>query len=352
VIDLDDRAAVRAADPGGMLDAVGALPSGCTDGYRLGLQSPDLPDGEGVTAIAVCGVGGSAIAGDVLRALAAPRLRLPVVVVRTPELPEFVGPHTLVVATSYSGETSETLELFERAVSRGARLIAIGSGGKLARRAEELGVGRVRVPGGSMPRAAFGSLLLGSLGALEAIGVLPSVAVDLDEAVLEMRGVLAEASPTIPRSSNSAKALALALEDRTPVVWGGEGIGAVAAQRWKTQLNENAKVPAFASALPELDHNEVVGWSERTGVGYAIVALRHAGEHHEVAARFPLSTEIARASGAMVEEIWARGRSALARVLTLVLVGDLVSTYLGIARGVDPSPVDAIARLKVALAEA
>jgi glucose/mannose-6-phosphate isomerase len=136
-----------------------------------------------------------------------------------------------------------------------------------------------------------------------------------------------------------------------PVVWGAEGIGAVAAARWKADLNENAKVPAFWSELPELDHNEVVGWSAGRGREFFVVALRHGGEHPDVAERFPPSIEIAASAGAGVAEVWARGGSDLSRLLELVLRGDLVSTYLAIARSVDPTPIEAIARLKAALAE-
>ncbi|MGE5460723.1 MAG: SIS domain-containing protein, partial [Solirubrobacterales bacterium] len=127
-------------------------------------------------------------------------------------------------------------------------------------------------------------------------------------------------------------------------------LAAVAAARWKTQMNENGKTPAFASALPELDHNEVVGWSQDRGHGFSVVALRHDGEHPDVAARFELSRAIAEESGARTHEVWARGRSALARLLSLVMVGDFTSTYLGLAHGADPTPVEAIARLKAALA--
>jgi glucose/mannose-6-phosphate isomerase len=126
----------------------------------------------------------------------------------------------------------------------------------------------------------------------------------------------------------------------------------VAATRWMCQFNENAKVPSFAAALPELDHNEVVGWSADRGTGFAVIGLRHPGEHGDVAARFPLSLEIARTSGASVHQVESRGRSELARLLTLVQFGDLVSTYLGIVRGVDPSPIEAIVNLKRALAQA
>ncbi len=350
--DLDDKEVVTRADPSGMLDAVTALPDHCREGYRAGAEALDLPDADGVTSIVVCGMGGSAISGDVLAALAAPRLRFPVQVVRGTELPEFCGIHTLVVASSYSGTTAETLASFEEAVRRGCRLLAITSGGELARRADELAIGRVPVPTGYMPRAAFGYLTLGVLGALEAMGVVPAVEDDLDEAVSEMGTVIERAGPDAPSSENPAKDLARAIGDRIPVVWGAEGIGSVAATRWKTQFNENAKVPSFASAIPELDHNEVVGWSEGRGEPFALIALRHDGESADVAARFPLSVEIVRRSGALVREVHGQGRSPLARLLTLVVLGDLVSTYVGIARGVDPSPIEAIAGLKRALAEA
>ena len=350
--ELDDAAALLAADPGGMLGAVTALPSHCREGYGTGRSAPDLPSAEGATTIAYCGMGSSAIGGEVLAALATPRLRLPVAVVRTSELPEWVGPHTLVVASSYSGTTGETLALFEEAIERGCRVVIVTSGGELARRAEELELGRVLVPGGFMPRAAFGYMTVGALGALETMGVLPPLAADVDEAVLELESVVGLEGPGVPAATNPSKRLALAIGERVPVVWGADGIGAVAAERWKTQLNENAKVPAFAASMPELDHNEVVGWSPGAGSRFAVVALRHEGEPADVAARFGPSIEIAGASGALTHEVWAHGRSALARLLTLVQAGDLVATYLGLARGVDPTPIEAIVRLKRTLAEA
>jgi glucose/mannose-6-phosphate isomerase len=350
--DLDDAEALRAADPGAMLEAVVSLAAHCREGYRLGREAPDLPVVDGVTAIACCGMGGSAIGGDVLAALAAPRLRMPVAVIRSSQLPEWVGPHTLVVATSYSGDTDETLALFEGAVGRGSRMVAVTSGGQLARRAADLELGRVIVPGGAMPRAAFGYLALATLGALEAMGVVPRLAADVEEAALELDGVLDRAGPHVPTADNTAKRLALEIGERVPVVWGAEGIGAVAAGRWRTQFNENAKRPAFSAVLPELDHNEVVGWSEGQGEGFAVVALRHAGEPADVAARFGLSMEIAAGSGALTREVWAQGRSPLARLLTLVQEGDLVATYAALAQGVDPTPIDAIVQLKRTLAEA
>ena len=351
--DLDDVAALRAADPGAMLDAVLASPQQCRRGYEIGRAAVGLPSPEGATSIAFCGMGGSAIAGDVIRALFDDRLRLPLSVVRALGLPAHCGPDTIVLASSYSGETAETLRLFEEAVRRGCRVAALTSGGTLAARAEELGVPRIGLPPGfAMPRAAFGHLVLAPVGALEAIGLIPTLGADVEEAAGEMDRVIEACGPEVPSAGNAAKALARSIGGRVPVVWGADGIGSAAATRWKTQFNENAKVPSFSAALPELDHNEVVGWSTGRGDAFFLVALRHDGEPPEVAARFPLSIEIARSSGALVQEVWASGRSSLARLLTLCLLGDLVSTYLAIALGVDPTPIDAIARLKRALADA
>jgi glucose/mannose-6-phosphate isomerase len=353
VTDLDDQAALGAADPGGMLDAIASLPEQCRAGYVAARSSPGLPSANGVSAVAFCGMGGSAIAGDLIAAWLADRLPVPVAIVRRPELPGWCGPDTLVIASSYSGDTSETASLFESAVARGCRVVAIASGGELARRADELGVAWVRLPGGfAMPRAAIGHLAMAPVGALVAMGLVADVGTEVQEAADALDGVLARCGPAAPASANPAKALARWVGERALVVWGADGIGSVAAARWKAAWNENAKVPAFWSALPELDHNEVVGWSESRGGPFALVALRHDGEHPDVAARFPLSLDIARSSGVDVEEVWATGSSDLSCLLELVLIGDLASTYAAIARGIDPTPIEAIARLKRALAGA
>lgn len=353
MIDLDDGAAVRAADPGGMLAAVAALPEDCRAGYRSGRAVPDLPLGEGVSAVAFCGMGGSGVTGDVVRALYRDRVRFPIDVVRGPVLPEFCGPHAFVLCSSYSGDTAEALACFEEAVGRGCRVVAITSGGELGRRAAELEVATVRVPRTfPAPRAALGFLTLGALGALETAGLAPPLSAELEEAAGTLDALVERLGPGRPRSENPAKELAHAIGDRIPVVWGAEGIGAVAASRWKTQMNENAKIPAFWSALPELDHNEVVGWSPGAGGRFVVVALRHAGEHPDMAARFPPSVRIAEESGAATAEVRADGRSALGRLLWLIAMGDFTSVYLGLLRGVDPTPMEAIDRLKRALTEA
>ena len=348
---LDDPASLAAGDPSGMLDAVMALPTQCREGFRAGSSAADLPSGEGVTAVVVCGMGGSGVSGDVVRALYRDRLGIPVTVAKGPVLPEFCGKDTLVVASSYSGNTDETLACFEEAAGRGCRVTAVTSGGALAERARVQGIAVVEVPTGFMPRSAVGYLTFGALGALEAVGVIPPLGPEVDHVADVLEGVGDEVAPGRPASENPAKDLATAIGDRFPVVWAADGIGAVAAVRWKTELNENAKVPAFAGVLPELDHNEVVGWSAGTGERFVLLTLRHPGEHPSVAARFPVSVDVATASGMGHLEHRARGDTPLSALMSLVMMGGATSVYLAVLRGVDPAPIDAIARIKRALAE-
>ena len=348
-VDLDDVGAVLAQDAGGMLAAVATLGSHCREGYSNGAGATGLPDLADVRGLVFCGMGGSAVAGDVLRSVFRDRLGVPVEVNRSPELPEHAGPHSLVVASSYSGNTSETLAAFREATKRGCRAIVVSSGGTIVDEAGEAGVPVVRVPGGFQPRAALGWLAFTSLGALEAAGLLPPLAEDIAEAAGEVDARAAGCGPETPARDNPAKVLAETIGERIPVIWGAEGIGAVAAARWKTQCNENGKVPAWWASMSELDHNEVVGWTEPFGRAHTVIALRHETEDPETAARFPLSLQIAADAGADTNEVWATGRSALARLMSLIALGDFTSAYVGIRKGVDPTPVDVIQRLKAAL---
>lgn len=351
MIDLGDVEALHAADPQDMLGAVAGLPGHCRSAYD-DARALDLPKADGITAVTFCGMGGSAVAGDVLRGVFRDRLSVPVDVNRSPLLPAYAGPETLVVISSYSGNTSETLSAFREAVTRGCRLLAVSGGGTLVQEAGEAGAPVVPVPPGFQPRAALGHLGFAALGALETMGLLPPLAGDVDETVQELEALASRMGPDAAPDRNPAKALAGLIGDRVPVIWGAEGIGAVAAMRWKTQMNENGKVPAFFSAMSELDHNEVVGWTTPYGQRFSLVALRHEGEHPEIAARFKLSYDIARAAGVEIEEVTAAGRSNLARLMSLVLAGDFTSVYVGLRRGVDPTPVAVIDHLKASLADA
>lgn len=348
--DLDDVAALRAVDPQDMLGAVMGFAADCRSAYEASRGLGGLPSADGATAIVSCGMGGSAVSGDVIRSVFHGRLGVPVEVNRSPVLPAYAGPHTLVVCSSYSGNTAETLASFREALARGCRVVVITSGGTIADEAHAAGVPVVPVPAGFQPRAALGHLGFACLGALEAMGVLPNLTGDVAEAISGAEAVAAACSPEVPAADNPAKSLATRIGDRVPVVWGADGIGSVAAMRWKTQMNENAKRPAWWSSMSELDHNELAGWSEGHGRHFVVIALRHDGEDPELPARFPLSSEIVRESGALVEEISATGSSPLARLVSLIAMGDVTSVYVALSHGVDPTPVEVIERLKLALA--
>jgi glucose/mannose-6-phosphate isomerase len=349
-VDLDDAAAIASLDTGDMLGTVAALDEHIEAGYASGLATTGLPSLDGVTSVVFCGMGGSAVAGDVLRQTFRDRLSVPVDVNRTPLLPEYAGPHTLVIASSFSGETSETLSSVEEAIRRGCRMLAITSGGRLGALCEEHAIAEASVPAGFQPRAALGHLTFAMLGALEAAGLLPSIAGDVEETLSSVRALTAGMTPDVPLADNPAKELADWLDDRVAVIWGADGIGAVAAMRWKTQLNENGKMPAWHAAMSELDHNEVVGWVKPFGSMHAVIALRSDHEHREISARFPLSLDIARNAGAEVREVSVPGRGALATLLSLVTIGDFASCYAGLRHGADPTPVEVIQGLKAALA--
>ncbi|MEP6759369.1 MAG: bifunctional phosphoglucose/phosphomannose isomerase [Actinomycetota bacterium] len=352
MMDLDDVEALRALDAGDMLGTVAALGDHVRSGYAAGRTTTGLPSLEDVRSIVFCGMGGSAVAGDVLRQTFRDRLAVPVDVNRSPILPAHAGSQTLVLVSSFSGDTSETLSAAREAMRRGCRVIAITSGGQLGEMCAEHEIAVAPVPAGFQPRAALGHLTFAMLGALETAGLVPPLAADVEEAVSTIEQLRVGLVPEIPEAENPAKELATWLGDRIAVCWGAEGIGAVAAMRWKTQMNENGKVPAWNAAMSELDHNEVVGWVRPTGALHAVLALRTDHEHPELAARFPLSADIVRAVGAEVREVRVSGKGPLASLLSLVMLGDFATCYVGIRRGEDPTPVAVIGGLKAALTAA
>jgi glucose/mannose-6-phosphate isomerase len=355
VIDLDDPTAVAAADPSGILPAILGLGEQCRRGYEIGRSHEPLPDGSGVGSIVLCGMGGSGIGGDVIHALYRDRLRIPIDVVKDVAIPEHCSPSSLVVCSSFSGNTTETLGCFAQALDRGCRLVAVCSGGELLARAESAGVPVVVIPGDPpAPRTALGSLLLSTLGAMEAMGVVPVLAEEVESAAALLDRTAASVAPGTPEDRNDAKQLARAIGDRMPVIWGAEGVGSVAAARWRAEFQENAKTPAFSASFPELDHNEIVPWGEGWGEArdrFTLIVLRHESEHPELAARIRDSAAIASEGGLEALEVRAEGDSPLAGELSLVLLGGAASVYLALLRGLDPAPIRAIERLKRERAE-
>jgi glucose/mannose-6-phosphate isomerase len=334
--------AVAAADPSGMLGDVLAQPHQYEDALwrteSAGIKRRDFPRG-----LVVCGMGGSAIGADLATAAIGLRATAPITTIRGYELPAWVGPETLVVCTSYSGNTEETLSCFEQAGATGASRVVVTTGGKLAEAARAAGdVPVIGVPSGMQPRAAVVYMTVATLQCAELAGASPSLRSEIDEAAQLARRLAAEWGADVEQSQ--PKAIAHAIEGRIPVVYGARTTTAV-ARRWRAQFNENAKIPAFYGELPEAHHNEVVGWHHAEDALFGIV-LETPEEHERMVRRFDVTAEVMAAAGFEALRVEGQGESPTAQIMSLVLLGDLVSVYLAVLGAIDPTPVEEIEGLK------
>jgi len=298
--------------------------------------------------ILVVGMGGSGISGDYLAALAAPGGRR-VSVAKGYRLPGWAtASRPLVLAVSYSGDTEVTLAAVAAADAAALAVVTVSTGGRLATWAEDRGHVHVPVPGGRQPRAALGHLFGTAVRIAAAAGVLAGA----DDALAEAADV-ADLLAAGPGWSIAAD-LAAGLERRAVAVYAGEGLAAAAGGRWKTQLNENAKVPAWTSTIPELDHNEIEAWTGEPDLGarrVGIVALRDRDEPPGVARRFAHTRRAVDGTVQWAGEAWSVGESPLARLVSLTVVGDMVSVELAERAGVDPLRVDVIESFKRTIKE-
>ena len=350
--DLDDPGSLAAVDSHDALGIVESTPEQWREAITRARSCDGLPTRHGINGIVYCGMGGSGIAGDVLAAIAAEEGTVPVTVVKGYKLPAWTGPNTLVFCASYSGNTEETLACFDDALERKARIVAIATGGALADRARAHSVAMISPVEELQPRQAFASLAAPALVLAEQLGLLADLTPHLTETGDVLERQVTVYGRDVAADKNDAKKISGQLVGRIPLVWGQEGALSAAATRWRTQLNENAKVPAFSSVLPELDHNEVVGYEQSSpGIAdLAIVVLRTPNENPRVTQRIEATLE--RIGGLVATSVEARavGESPLARLMSAVLLGDFVSVYLAVRRGVDPTPVTAIDQLKSRLA--
>lgn len=353
-VNLDDVTHLAAGDPSGMLGEVEALPEQCLEALEIGRGLQPLPSSAGIRRVAFVGMGGSAIGGDILRALLQDEVSLPITVHRGYSIPLSMGRDTLLFAVSYSGDTEETLSAVEAAMRQGCTIVAASSGGTLSRWAEDSGFPLLRVPAGKQPRAALAYLSLPMGVLLERMGLMEGFSTKVERAVEKLRQKREEWGRLSPTPSNLAKQLANRFVDRIPVVYGAGEALAVAAYRWKCQINENSKAPAFCHALPEMDHNEIVGFQGRTELTRLIEAVFLVSEDEtpRMRRRVEITAEIVGEAAGGVTVLHVGGDNDLERLLTAVFLGDLVSVYLALLREVDPTPVESIATLKRRMAEA
>ncbi|HYI61597.1 MAG TPA: SIS domain-containing protein [Acidimicrobiales bacterium] len=339
----------RGVDTLGLRDAALGMADQVAAAVAVGEAVTDLPDREEIANIVVAGMGASGYVGDVLGTVGDLFLPIPVIKAKGYDAPSFVGSDTLVVAVSFSGETEETLQAAEEAQAAGARLLVVAGGGTLARRAESWGAALAPVPAGlPAPRAAVGAMTVPVLIALERMGLFPGAHGWIAAAVEQLR----RRADQLASEQSPAVALARRLGRTLPIAYGAGALGEAAATRWKTQVNENAKTPAFANVLPELCHNEIVGWGQHgdlTRQVFQLLFLRHDEEHPQQSRRFDALQSVLDEVVGGIHTVHAEGEGALAQLLDLILVGDMVSLELAAQEGVDPGPVPALDDLKRAL---
>ncbi|MGI5911560.1 MAG: bifunctional phosphoglucose/phosphomannose isomerase [Syntrophomonadaceae bacterium] len=302
--------------------------------------------------IVVSGLGGSAIGGDILRTYTVSKAKIPVIVVRDYDIPGFVDQDTLFLAVSYSGNTEETLSAYIQARNRNASIICITTGGKLRDLARQDGYTVVEIPFGLVPRAATGYLFAPLALLLEALGIIEGTRKEIEETVMVLRQMRINLQAEVEIPSNQARVIARQIKDSLPVIWGTAGISEVAALRWKAQINENAKSPAFYNVFPELNHNEIVGFEAPQPVLSSIscIILRDRLDHERVKRRIEISKEIIKDRVKHIIEVSSQGESYLARFYSLVYIGDYASVYLALEYGINPTPVAVIDYLKTELA--
>jgi glucose/mannose-6-phosphate isomerase len=334
----DALAEVRATDHSNQLDDVLALPEHLPDAlWRI--ESAKLEAFDAAGGLVVCGMGGSAIGGDLAAVAFGSRLSRPLDTVRSYELPSFTLPDRAVLCSSYSGDTEETIACYEAASALGARRIVATNGGELAAEARRDGVPVIGLPAGLQPRSAVGYLFTVAAEVAALVGAAPGIRTEIDSSAAHLR----DASDGL---AELAAQLAERLEGSIPVIYGAD-LTVPAAVRWKTQVNENAKLPAFAAELPEADHNEIAGWEGAAEAGrLSAVFLEDRDQHPRVRQRFELTAKLVEGDAGAVARVETEGESRTERLLWAVMLGDLLSLHLAARRGVDPSRIEAIERLK------
>lgn len=324
-----------------MIDDTLGLPDQLRDAlWRIESARLEEVDSAGLM---VCGMGGSAIGGDLAAAAIGDQLTKPLVAVRGYELPSWSTPEWAVLCSSYSGNTEETLACFEAAEALGARRFVVSTGGQLVERAREAGIPVVAPPGIYQPRVAVAYMVVAAAEIAALTGVAPRIRTEIDAgaAFLEREALTLKAK---------AAEIAATIGAATTVIYGSD-LTVPVAYRWKCQVNENAKQPAFSSTLPEADHNEICGWAAEAGAGsMASVFLEDCDQHPRERRRFELTAEAVAASSAPVVRLETVGETRVERLLWATLLGDLVSLEIARQRGVDPESIVAIDRLKEGMA--
>lgn len=349
--DLDSLPVYRKFDTSGMLGHLHDFPRQCQRAWEEVLKFALPAEYTGINKVVILGMGASAIGGDIVRRLASAETAVPVWVHRDYSLPLFVDESTLVIASSYSGNTEETLSAFTESLKTPAKKLVITTGGKIKDLADREGVPVYIIDYRAPPRVAFPHSFIPLVGIFQKLGLVGDKSGALQETLHILNILSKDYAETTPLASNPAKQLAAGLFGHIAVVYGG-GILSEIAQRWKSQFNENSKAWAFFELFPELNHNTVVGYDfpSRAKEEVFVLLLRSSLLHHRILLRYEATSELLGKAGIKYQCLDARGETSLAQVMSLVLLGDYISLYLAMLNGIDPTPVDSIDFVKKYLA--
>jgi len=355
VTDLDNIKEIEKIDKSGMMDLLAGFPQQCAKAFSIGkdFRVPQPYISAGYKNIVFSGLGGSAIGADLLRSYLIDDMEIPVLVSRDYSPPGFLGRDTLFLACSYSGDTEEVLSSYSEAKRKGAGIIVMTSGGKLATLAKEDGVPVVYIPAGIPPRAALGYSFFGWLDVLSKLGFIGDRMRDVEEAIADMNDFRDNAvGPQVPAVKNPAKKIAKDLNGKYVIIYSAAKHIDSVASRWRGQIEENAKTLASTHIFPEMSHNEIVGWDGPKALlkDFAAVILRDESEHPRVAKRIETVRSMIEKKTKVIE-LRSGGRNLLSRMFNLIITGDFVSCYLAVLNGADPTPVENIVYLKKELAK-
>jgi len=352
---LDDPKNISKFDTHNMLKLISELPCQCRDAYGIGkkILLHDMP--QKIDNLIFAGLGGSAIGADVIRIYLQNELKVPIVVSRNYKLPGFVGKNTLLICSSYSGNTEETLASFEDGLSRGAFIITLGSGGRLKELSVKNGFTHIDIPSGYPPRTAIGYMSITLLAVLNQLGIVEDKGGEVEKvytALSDLRD--REIGIDVPITKNLSKTLAEKLYNRFCVVYGTSDSTEAVALRWRGQIAENSKSLSSSHVLPEMNHNEIVGWEfpKKLLKDFKVIVLRDKNDHPRTQKRIDISIDIIKQSGAEIFPIERENSSFLARIFSLIYIGDFLSFYLAILNKIDPTPVKRVDYLKKELMKA
>ncbi|HHT78427.1 MAG TPA: bifunctional phosphoglucose/phosphomannose isomerase [Actinobacteria bacterium] len=351
---LDDDGKIKQLDTLNMLAIEENFADQLAEAQKIGAAA-DITGirGRNFAGIAFLGMGGSGFTGDIIKSLLINRSEIPIVVIKGYSLPAYVSRDWLVISLSYSGNTEETLTATEEALKRDCEIIFISSGGSAEKIAQEKRKCIIKIPGGFQPRAASGYLMIPLLVVLNKIGLSSVTEKEIGDAVKLIDVLAKEYNRNIPFKDNPAKQLAAGIGNFLPVIYSFESELSPVAYRWKCQINENSKTPAFFNEFPELNHNETVGWERLKNITKEFVLIYFIDKEapERINARIKITVELIKYNFADTIEIDIKGKTPIEKVLSTIFLGGIASVYLALLNGVDPTPIDKINTLKTKLAE-